>query len=45
MQGLKGAVVIVAILGMTAVLGACRHMDMEPMKLGAADVVVEQGGK
>lgn len=40
MQGLKGAFVVVAIVGIAAALGACKHV--EPMKLGAADVAVEQ---
>ncbi len=41
MQGLRGAFVVVAVLGMVAALGACKR-HMEPMKLGAADMVIEQ---
>lgn len=44
MQGLKGAFAIAAILGITAALGACQKA-MDPMKLGSADVVIEQSSK
>lgn len=41
MQGLKGVVVVAAIVASVAVLGACRKEVSEaPLKLGAADVVV-----
>lgn len=42
MQGLKGALVVAAVLA-TAALGACRkEVPHTPMKLGAADVAVQQ---
>ena len=43
MQGLKGIIVVASLIGIAAALGACRkEVPHEPMKLGAADVVVEQ---
>ena len=42
MQGYKGAIVVASIIAFAATLGACRHDRHEPMKLGAADVTVEQ---
>lgn len=41
MQGLKGIVVIATIVASVVALGACRCDErvVEPMKLGAADVV------
>jgi hypothetical protein len=42
MQGLKG-VVVIAIVASVLALGACRKDVYEqPMKLGAADIVVAQ---
>jgi hypothetical protein len=41
MQGLKGVIVVTTIIAAAAALGACRkEVAHEPMKLGAADVVV-----
>ena len=42
MQGYKGAIVVVSIIAFAATLGACRRDRHEPMKLGAADITVEQ---
>lgn len=43
MQGLKGAIIIVSIIATAAAVGACRkQVRHKPMKLGAADVTVEQ---
>jgi hypothetical protein len=41
MHGLKGVTVVATIIAAAAALGACRkEVDHEPLKLGAADVVV-----
>jgi len=40
MQGLKGVIVVATIIASVAALGACREERVEPLKLGAADVVV-----
>jgi hypothetical protein len=41
MQGIKGFIVVAAIIATAASLGACRkEIDDTPLKLGAADVVV-----
>jgi len=47
MQGIKGAIVVAAIVATAAALGACRkEVPAEPMKLGAADIpVAEQVAK
>ena len=37
MQGIKGAILVTAIIA-TVALGACRRETVEPMKLGAAQV-------
>jgi hypothetical protein len=43
MQGLKGVIIVASIVATAAALGACRkHVTAKPMKLGAADVTVEQ---
>jgi len=44
MQGLKGVIVVAAIVATAAALGACRKNTggAVPMKIGAADVTVEQ---
>ena len=43
MQGLKGVIIIASIVATAAALGACRKsVTATPMKLGAADVTVEQ---
>jgi hypothetical protein len=43
MQGLKGVIVVASIVATAAALGACRkQVTAQPMKLGAADVTVEQ---
>ena len=43
MQGLKGVIIIASIVATAAALGACRkQVTHQPMKLGAADVTVEQ---
>lgn len=43
MQGLKGVIVVATIVATAAALGACRkQVTATPMKLGAADVTVEQ---
>jgi len=41
MQGLKGVIVVAAIVATAASLGACRkEVGGEPLKLGASDVSV-----
>lgn len=41
MKGLKGAIVIATIIAAAAALGACRkEVEAEPLKLGAADIVL-----
>jgi hypothetical protein len=46
MQGLKGVIVVATIVAAAVALGGCFHHERavthEPLKLGAADVVVEQ---
>ena len=43
MQGLKGVIIVASIVATAAALGACRKsVTAKPMKLGAADVTVEQ---
>ncbi len=43
MQGLKSVIIIASIVATAAALGACRKsVTATPMKLGAADVTVEQ---
>lgn len=42
MQGIKGAFVVVAVIGMAAALSACKKERHEPMKLGASNASVEQ---
>ena len=43
MQGMKGVIIVASIVAVAAALGACRkHVKHPPMKLGAADVTVEQ---
>ena len=43
MQGLKGVIIIASIVATAAALGACRKsVTATPMKLGAADITVEQ---
>ena len=43
MQGLKGVIVVASIVATAAALGACRkHVTAKPMKVGAADVTIEQ---
>jgi len=43
MQGLKGVIIVASIVATAAALGACRKsVSAPPMKLGAADVTVEQ---
>ncbi|GAB4235012.1 MAG: hypothetical protein Kow0032_19210 [Methyloligellaceae bacterium] len=43
MQGLKGVIIVASIVATAAALGACRkNVKHEPMKLGAADITVEQ---
>lgn len=43
MQGLKGVIIVASIVATAAALGACRkQVTAKPMKLGAADVTVEQ---
>ena len=47
MQGLKGAIVVAMIVATSIVLGGCfghheKAVTHEPLKLGSADVVVEQ---
>jgi hypothetical protein len=41
MQGLKGVIVVATIVASVLALGACRKDVYEqPMKLGAADIVI-----
>ena len=41
MQGFKGAVIVATIIAAAISLGACRkELEEKPLKLGAADVVV-----
>jgi hypothetical protein len=47
MQGLKGVVIVATLVAATVALGGCfgHHQQTvvtEPLKLGSADVVVEQ---
>ena len=47
MQGLKGVVIVATLVAATVALGGCfgHHEQVtvtEPLKLGSADVVVEQ---
>ena len=43
MQGLKGVIIVASIVATAAALGACRkQVTAKPMKLGAADTVIEQ---
>ena len=47
MQGLKGVVIVATIVAATVALGGCfghheKAVVQEPLKLGSADVVVEQ---
>jgi hypothetical protein len=46
MQGLKGVIIVATIVAATVALGGCFHHDQAvtaaPLKLGSADVVVEQ---
>jgi hypothetical protein len=46
MQGLKGVIVVATIVAAAVALGGCFHHEkavtQEPLKLGSADVVVEQ---
>ncbi len=44
MQGLKGFIIIASIVATAAAVGACRKNTggAVPMKVGAADVTVEQ---
>ncbi|MHA1165789.1 MAG: hypothetical protein ACTSP0_09465 [Alphaproteobacteria bacterium] len=43
MQGLKGVIIVASIVATAAALGACRKsVDAPAMKLGAADVTIEQ---
>ncbi len=43
MQGIKGMIVVATIVGVAAVLGACRkEVAHEPMKLGADIPAAEQ---
>jgi hypothetical protein len=47
MQGLKGVIVVATIVAATVALGGCfghheKAVTHEPLKLGSADVVVEQ---
>jgi hypothetical protein len=42
MKGTRGVIIVTAIVATAVVLGACRrHTAPPPMKLGAADTVVE----
>ena len=42
MLNLKNVIVVASIVATAAALGACRqHVTQQPMKLGAADTVVE----
>jgi hypothetical protein len=47
MQGLKGVIVVATIVAATVALGGCfghhqKEVYAEPLKLGSADVLVEQ---
>ncbi len=43
MQSLKGVIIVASIVATAAALGACRkEVTAEPMKLGTADITVEQ---
>ena len=47
MQGLKGVIIVASIVAATVALGGCfgHHAEavmQEPLKLGSADVVIEQ---
>jgi hypothetical protein len=46
MLGLKGVIVVATIVAAAVALGGCFHhqkaVTQEPLKLGSADVVVEQ---
>jgi hypothetical protein len=47
MQGLKGVIVVATIVAATVALGGCfghhqKEVVAEPLKLGSADIVVEQ---
>jgi hypothetical protein len=46
MQGLKGVIVVATIVAAAVALGGCFHhaqaVATQPLKLGSADVVVEQ---
>ena len=47
MQGLKGAIVVATIVAASIALGGCfghheKAVTAEPLKLGSADIVVEQ---
>jgi hypothetical protein len=43
MKGMKGAIIIASIVATAAAVGACRkQVRHEPMKLGAANITVEQ---
>ena len=47
MQGLKGVVIVATIVAATIALGGCfghheKAVATQPLKLGSADVVVEQ---
>ena len=47
MQGLKGVIIVATIVAATVGLGGCfghheKAVMAEPLKLGAADIVVEQ---
>jgi hypothetical protein len=47
MQGLKGIIIVATIVAATVALGGCwghheQAVMTEPLKLGSADVVVEQ---
>jgi hypothetical protein len=47
MQGLKGGIIVATIVAATVALGGCfghheKAVVQEPLKLGSADIVVEQ---
>ena len=43
MQGIKGVIIVASIVATAAALGACRkQVSHTPMKLGSADITVEQ---
>lgn len=47
MQGLKGVLAVATIVGVSGALGGCfahhhKRVDHVPMKIGAADMAVEQ---